>query len=91
MELPSALLRLSSKKFKNSAPKKYFREWNFLTSRLKNSLYFRKWVFLALRFEKLLYFLKKAFLILQEETFRAQKVKKSHSEKLSYISRNETF
>ena len=38
-----------------------------------------------------LYFRKRNFLIFQEITFRAQKLKKAHSEKVSYISENGTF
>ena len=68
----------------------------------KNYLYFRKLNFLVFQERYIqnpditeLYYISgnEAFcsLIFQEATFRAQKIKRTHSEKSSYISRNGTF
>ena len=55
----------------------------FIFSQKKIFLHFRKKLFQKM-------FLKK-ILIFQEKTFRAQKIKKTHSEKISYFSGNGTF
>ena len=57
--------RASTKKFKKSSQKTlYYRKWNLLAPRLKNSLYFRRWNLLALKLKKFLYFGKLNFLAL---------------------------
>ena len=58
----------------------------------KNLLYFLKKFFLIFWGTELSYiFLKQVFLIFQEGTFRAQKIWKTHSGKMSYISGYATF
>ena len=55
----------------------------------KNSLYFKKW---KPRNGTFLYFRKQSFLIfLKNGTLRAQKLKTTHSKKMSYILENGTF
>ena len=53
----------------------------------KNSLYLRKWNFLIFQKTENL----KTCYISESKTFRARKVKKSHSEKISSVSGNGTF
>ena len=70
MELPSACTSTFTpklEKVKKNSPQTnllYFRKWNLLAPRLKNSLYFGKWNFVALRLNKFLYFGKWNFLVL---------------------------
>ena len=62
MELLSALLSPSSKKKQKNLSRKnfsYFREWNFLAPRFKDSLYFKKLNFQAIILRNVLYFLKR--------------------------------
>ena len=62
------------------SPKKHFLiSWEMELSQKKLLLYFGKWNFL------------KKLLIFQEGTFQAHKIKKTHSEKMSYISGIGTF
>ena len=91
MELPSALLRPSSKKKTHPEKISYIsKEWNFLASRLKNSLYFRKWNFLALILRNFLYFLKRnLFYISGNGAFCI--LRNGNPPKIPYISRNGTF
>ena len=65
--------------------------WNFLILILKNFLYFlerKLFLYFGKRKprKKSLYFRKRNFLIFQEVTFQARKVKRTHAEKISYIS-----
>ena len=80
MELPSPLLNPISKKIKKSTPIKflYFRKWNFLAPRLKNSLYFGKLNFMVLILKNFLYFFKR----------NPEKVLIYQETGLSYISGN---
>ena len=84
--------------------KKQTRSKKVLIFFLKRSLCFGKWNFLALRLKQFLYFLKKEAVLIFRETelfkktsyisegnFLSSKNKKTHSEKMSYISGNGTF
>ena len=93
---PSKFLVFFSKKT-CSGKISYISETEFSSPKLKKLLIFHK-IELSYIFSKksfLLYFRKSDFLkkllIVEEETFRAHIIKKTHSEKLSYILRNRTF
>ena len=76
------LLNPPLKIFLKICPKKFlvFPDVELLAPRLKHFLYFWKSNFLVLY-----------FFLFQEVTLQAQKIKKNHSEKMSYISGNGTF